>query len=142
MNVILTRLKLKRGEGKLVESPEFESRRRSASLTQSPPPVQPQIVVEASVSMSNEGEFANMTEDEKVFRKNFFDMTEMVNVLYEERNTKLQGERSKPPKEEGSSGGGGNGNGGKPPPSPPSSSSSSSQESSPYSTNTTLTHTH
>ena len=68
-------------------------------------------------------------------------MTEMVKVLYEERNTRLQGESSKPPKGEGSSGGG-NGNGDKPPPSPPSSSSSSSQASSPFSTNTTLTHTH
>ncbi len=87
-----------------------------------------------------------MTEDEKTFRKAFFDMTEMVKVLYEERNTRLQGESSKPPKGEGSLGGGngkrGNGNGGKLPPSPPSSSSPSSQVSSPSSTNTNLTHTH
>ena len=82
-----------------------------------------------------------MIEDEKTFRKAFFDMTEMVKVLYEERNTRLQGESSKPPKGEGSLGGG-SGNGDKPPPSPPSSSSSSSQASSPSSTNTTLTHTH
>ena len=95
-------------------------------MPQSPPPILPQIAVEDSVSMSHEGEPANMTEDEKVFRKAFFDMTEMVKVLYEERNTRLRGESSKPPKGEGSSGGGGNGNGGKPPPSPSSSPSSSS----------------
>jgi len=76
--------------------------------------------------MSHEGEPTNMTEDEKTFKKAFFDMTKMVKVLYEERNSRLQGESSKPPKGEGSSGGG-NGNGDKPPPSPPSSSSSSSQ---------------
>ena len=68
-------------------------------------------------------------------------MKEMVKVLYEEGNTRLQGESSKPPKGEGSSGGG-NANGDKPPPSPPSSSSSSSQASSPSSTNTNLAHTH
>ena len=79
-----------------------------------------------------------MTEDEKTIRKAFFDMTEMVKILYEERNIRLQGESSKPLKGEGSSGGG-NGNGDKPPPSPP---SYSSQVSSPSSTNTTLTHTH
>ena len=33
-------------------------------------------------------------------------MTEMVKVLYEERNNRLQGESSKPPKGEGYSGGG------------------------------------
>ena len=87
--------------------------------------------------MFHEGEPTNMTEDEKTFRKAFFNMIETVKVLYEERNMKLQGESSKPHKGEGSSGGG-NGNGDKPPPSPLYSSSSSSQASSPSSTNTTL----
>lgn len=82
-----------------------------------------------------------MTEDEKTFRNDFLDMTEMAKVLYEERNSRLQGESSKPPKGEGSSGGG-DGNGDKPLRSPQSSSYSSSQESSHSSTNTTLTHTH
>jgi len=140
---MLTRLKLKRGEETLVESLEVGSRRRSASFPHSPPPVLPQVAVEASVSMSHEGEPRNTIEDEKVFRKAFFDMTKMVNVLYEERNTRLQGESSKPTKGEGSPGGGSNGNGGKPTPSPPPSySSSTSQASSSSSTNTTLTHTH
>ena len=56
-----------------------------------------------------------MTEDEKTFINAFFDMKKMVKVLYEERNSRLQGESYKPPKGEGSSGGGngkgGNGNG-------------------------------
>ena len=68
-------------------------------------------------------------------------MTKMVKVLYEERDYRLQGESSKPPKGEGCSRGG-NWNADKPPPSAPSSSSFSSQESSHSSTNTTLTHNH
>ena len=69
-------------------------------------------------------------------------MIEMVKVLYEERNTRLQGESSRPPRGEGSPGGGGNGNGDKPPSTPPSSSPPSSPSSSSSSTTTTLTHTH
>ena len=102
-------------------------------------PVLPQVEVEILVKMSHEREPTNMTEDEKVFRKASFDMKKLVKVLYEDRNTKLQGERSKPTKGEGYSEGG-NGNGSKPPPSRPFSSSSSSWASSPSSTNTTLTH--
>ena len=51
VNSVLTRLKHKRGEGKLVESFEVGSRRRSARFPQSPPLVLRQITVEASVSM-------------------------------------------------------------------------------------------
>ena len=43
--------------------------------------------------MAHEGEPENMIEDEKDFRKVFFDMNEMVKVLYKERNSRLQGER-------------------------------------------------
>ena len=82
--------------------------------------------------MSHEGGIENVSEDEKDFRKVFFDMTEMVKVLYEERNTRLQGESSRPPR------GGGNENGDKPPSSSPPYSPSSSSSS----TTTTLTHTH
>lgn len=111
VNSMLIRLKLKRGEEKLVESPKVGSRRRSARLPQYPPPALPQVTVEASVSMSHEGEPTNITKDEKVLRKVFFDMIGMVKVLYEDKNTRLWGESSKPPKGEGSSRGGGNGNG-------------------------------
>jgi len=93
--------------------------------------------------MCHDGEPTNMTDDGKTLRKDFFDMTEMVKVLYEERNSRLHGESSKPPKGEGSSGGGnrkrGHGNGDTPPPSWP---YSSSQASSPSSPSTTLNHTH
>ena len=81
-----------------------------------------------------------MSYDEKPFRKAFFYMTEMVKVLYGERNIRLQGERSRPPRGEGSPGGGGNGNGDKPPSTPPSSSPPYSPSSSSSSTTTTLTH--
>ena len=81
--VMLTRLKLKRGEGKLVGSPEFGSRGRRARLPQSPTPVQPQVVVDTTEIMSHEREPTNMIEDEKTFKKAFFDMKEMVKVLYE-----------------------------------------------------------
>ena len=94
---MLTRLKLKIGEGKLFGSPEVGSRGRRARLPQSPTPVQLQVVFETPEIMSHEGEPTNMTEDEKTFIKTFFDMTETVKVLYVERNIRLQGESSKPP---------------------------------------------
>ena len=59
---MLTRLKLKRGEGKLVAaSPQVRSRTRREILPQSPPQILPQIVVEASTSMSHEGGVDNMS---------------------------------------------------------------------------------
>jgi len=68
--------------------------------------------------------------EEEAFKKAFYDLNDMVRVLYEERNTKMVGESSKPPHGEGSSRDkkddkkDSKGNGGKPPPSPPYSSSS------------------
>jgi len=80
-----------------------------------------------------------MFEDERTFRKLFFEMSKMVKVLYEERNASFYGESSKPPKGDGGKADmpqkGNGGNGDKPTPSPPSSSSSSSSSySSTYST--------
>lgn len=73
-----------------------------------------------------EGDF----EGERTFSKTFFEMSEMVKFLYEERNSMLKGDSSKPPKGDGGKGYkppiGNGGNGDKPPPSPPSSSSYSS----------------
>ena len=79
-------------------------------------------------------------EEEMVGRKAFLDMTEMVRILYQERNEKLEGEGSKLHKEgQGSSGGhndedkskkGNGGNGGNREPSSAPSSSSSSTSSS------------
>ena len=106
MFLLLTRLKLKRGEGNLVVAgPQVGTRTRRAHLPQSPPQISPQIISQASTSMPHEGGPDNMLEDEKAFRKSFFNMTQMVKFLYEERNTRLQGESSKPPKGEGSLGG-------------------------------------
>ena len=83
-----------------------------------------------------------MTEDERAFRKAFFDMSEMVKVLYEERILRMQGESSRHPRGEGSPGGEGHGNGKKPPPTPPSSSPPSSPSYSSSSTTTTLQYVH
>jgi len=46
-------------------------------------------------SMSQGGEHARMSEDVKDFRNAFLDIREMVKVLYEERNSKFQGESSR-----------------------------------------------
>jgi hypothetical protein len=68
------------------------------------------------------------TLEDETFRKYFYDMTKMVNVLFEEINARLQGEISNPPKGNGDSGdknpkeNGGNGD--TPSPSPPYSTSS------------------
>lgn len=56
-----------------------------------------------------------MSKDVKGFRKAFLDMAEMVKVLYEERNTKFQGESSRPLRGECSLREEGNNNGDKPP---------------------------
>ena len=124
---------LKIREGKLVgESPQPSSRR--AHFPQSPQPVSPQVSPKASPVMAHEGETNNMTEVEKDFIKTFFDMNEMVKDIYEERNSRLQGESSNPPKGNGGNGdkppkwNGGNGD--KPPLPPPLSSPSSSPPSS------------
>ena len=81
-------------------------------------------------------------EEKRVYKKAFLDLNEMVRVLYQERNDKLEEERSKLHKEgQGSSVGhndedkskkenGGNGDSGKSPSSPSSSFSSSSTSSS------------
>ena len=88
--MILIRLKLKRGDGKLVvSSPQVRSRKRRASFPQSPPQIIPQIAVEASTSMSHEGGAGNMSDEENTFIKYFFGMNEMVKFFYEQRNSRL-----------------------------------------------------
>jgi hypothetical protein len=68
------------------------------------------------------------TSEEETFIKYFYDMTEMVKVLFEERNKMLQGERSNPPRGNEYNGDktpkGNGGNGDTPPPSTPYSTSS------------------
>ena len=116
---------------------EVGSRERRERFPKSSTPEHPQVEVESSVSMSHEGE-PTMKEDEREFRKVFFNMNTMVKVLYEERNLRMQGESSRPPRGEGSLGGGGHGDGNKPPSTPPSSSPPSTPSSSSASTTTTL----
>ena len=91
----------------------------------------PQVAREHSPSMAHEESHEVPTSDEESFKKAFYDMAGMVKILFEERNAKFQGERSKTPKgnegkdEKPPKGKGGNDGDGDPPPSSPSSSSSS-----------------
>ena len=102
---MLTRLKLKRGEGKLVEArgSQSEPEQRREIFPHSPPPRSPPKEVEVALSMPpEEGEIheeVDPKEEERVFRKAFLDMTEMVRILYQERNENLEGEGSKLHKE-------------------------------------------
>ena len=67
-------------------------------MPQSPPQISPQVAPEASTIMSHEGEPDNITKDEKAFIKELFDMKQIVRAIYEDINTRLQGQRSNPPK--------------------------------------------
>jgi hypothetical protein len=116
---MLTRLKLTRGEGQLVEPIYQLSRRRTTQSSQASRRYSP--------SMAHEESHETLSSKDETFKKYFYDMTDMVKVLFEERNARLQGERSNPPKGNGDSGDKNpkvNGrNGDSPPPSPPSSTS-------------------
>jgi hypothetical protein len=118
---MLTRLKLTRGEGQVVEPSSHPSRRKYISS--------PQASRRLSPSMDHEESHEHIPIEDDL-RKAFMEMREMMKVLMEERNTRLQGEVSNPSKHKGDSGDktpNGNGeNGASPPPSPPSSSSSTS----------------
>jgi hypothetical protein len=87
-----------------------------------------QITSSFSPSMAHEESHGTLPSEEETFRKSFYDITEMVKVLFEERNARLQGESSNPPKGNGDSGDktpkGNGGNGDSPPLSPSSSTSS------------------
>jgi hypothetical protein len=78
--------------------------------------------------MAHEESHETPTSEEETSRKSFYDMTKMMKILFEERNSRLQGERSYPPRGNEDSGDktpkGNGGNGGTPPPSPPSFTSS------------------
>jgi hypothetical protein len=85
--------------------------------------------------MAHIGSQEHLSSEEETFRKAFFDMDEMVKVLFDERNARLQGESSNPPKDDGdheeNTPKGNGGNGGTPPPSLPYSSSSTISEPTP-----------
>jgi hypothetical protein len=80
---MLTRLKLTRGEGQLVETSFQMSRRRTIKS--------PQVSRRFSPSMAHEESHVTLSSEEETFRKYFFDMDEMVKVLLDERNARLQG---------------------------------------------------
>jgi hypothetical protein len=78
--------------------------------------------------MAHEESHGSLPSEEETFKKCFYDMTEMVKVLFEERNARLQCESSNPTKGNGYGGDktpkGNGGNRDSPPPSPPYSTSS------------------
>jgi hypothetical protein len=78
--------------------------------------------------MAHEESHETPTSEDETFKKSFYDMTKMEKVLFEERNARLEGESSNPPRGNEDSGDktpkGNGGNGDTPPPSPPSSTSS------------------
>jgi hypothetical protein len=117
---MLTRLNLKRGEGKILEPSSQLSRRRTTHL--------PQASRRNSPSMAHEESHEIPISEDETFRKSFYDMIEMVKVLFEEKNARLQGEISNPPIGNEDSGDtnlkGNGGNGDTPPTSPPYSTSS------------------
>jgi hypothetical protein len=117
--LILTKLKLTREEGKIVEPSSHLSRRRTTKS--------PQASRIYSPSMDHGESHGTLPTEEETFRKDFYDMTNMVKVLLEEINAILQGEISNPLMGNGDNGdknpNGNGGNGDSPPPSPPSSTS-------------------
>ena len=106
---MLSRLKLKKGEAQLVRAQANPQPRRAREPFHPPYITHPRVTEEASSMSSREGESPediDPKEEELVFQKSFLDMTEMVRILYQERNDRLEGEGSKHHKEgEGSSGG-------------------------------------
>ena len=72
-------------------------------MSLSPPSISPKREAEESISMTSREEVTHEEvdpkEEERVFRKAFLDLTEMVRVIYQERNERLEGEGYKLHKE-------------------------------------------
>jgi hypothetical protein len=123
---MLTRLKITRGEGQLVEPSSHPTRRKHIPS--------PQVSGRHSPSMAHPESHERVPAEDDDLRKVVMEMREMMKILME-RNILSQGEGSNPSRHKGSSGdktpNGNGGNGASPPPSPPSSSSSSSTSSRP-----------
>jgi hypothetical protein len=122
---MLTRLKITRGEGQLVEPSSYPTRRKQFHS--------PQVAERHSPSMAHAEDHERVPAEEEDFRKTIIQLRDMMKVMME-RNMMSQGEGSNPSMHKG---GGGDkttnrdgGNGASPPPSPPSSSSSSSSSTS------------
>ena len=116
---MLTRLKLQRGEGKLlVATPEVRTRRRRATRPPSPPKVSlqdaleapqvlsldeieevqvaPEVELESISIMPRVGDTKGISEEE-AYKKDFYELTERVRILFEERSTRMVEENSKSP---------------------------------------------
>jgi hypothetical protein len=122
---MLTRLKLTRGEGQLVEPSSYPTRRKHIHS--------PQVSGRHSPSMAHAESHEQVPTKDEDLRKAVMEMREMMKILME-RNILSQGEGSNPSMHKEASGDktpdGNGGNGASPPPSPPSSSSSSSSSTS------------
>jgi hypothetical protein len=123
---MLTRLKLTRGEGQLVEPSSHPTRRKHIPS--------PQVSGRHSPSMAHAESHERVPTEEEYLRKAVIELRDMMKILME-RNILSQGEGSNPSMHKGGSGDkipdGNGGNGASPPPSPPSSSYSSSTSSIP-----------
>jgi hypothetical protein len=122
---MLTRLKLTRGEGQLVEPSSHPTRRKHIHS--------PQVSGRHSPSMAHVEIHERVPTENEYLREAIMELREMMKILME-RNILSQGEGSNPSMHKGGGGektpGGNGGNGASPPPSPPSSSSYSSSTSS------------
>jgi hypothetical protein len=121
---MLTRLKLTRGEGQLVETSSYPTRRKQFHS--------PQVLERLSPSMAHAEDHERVPAEEEDFRQTIIQLRDMMKVMME-RNIMSQGEGSNPSMHKG---GGGDktpnrdgGNGASPPTFPPTSSSSSSSSS-------------
>jgi hypothetical protein len=92
---MLTRLKLIRGEGQIVEPSSHPSRRNLISS--------PQVSRRHSPSMAHEESHEHIPAEDEDLRNVVMEMREMMKILME-RNTGLQGEGSNPSKHKGDSG--------------------------------------
>jgi hypothetical protein len=92
---MLTRLKLTRGEGQIVEPSSHPSRRKHIPS--------PQVSRSHSPSMAHEESHEHVLAKDEDLRKAIMEMREMMKILIE-RNTRLQGEGSNPSKNKGDSG--------------------------------------
>jgi hypothetical protein len=122
---MLTRLKITRGEGQLVETSSYPTRRKQFHS--------PQVAERHSPSMVDAEGHEHVSNEEEDFRKTIIHLRDMMKVMME-WNMMSQGEGSNPSIHKGGGGdktpGRDGGNGASPPPSPPRSSSSSSSYSS------------
>jgi hypothetical protein len=114
---MLTRLKLTRGEGQLVEPSSYPTRRKQFRS--------PQIAERHSPSMAHADDHERVPDEEVDLRQTLMQMRDMMKVMM--GHMMSQGEGSNPSMHKGGGGdknpGGNGGNGASPPPSPPPSSS-------------------